>query len=95
VIKAVRRSNSIGKTFTYKFYSGDECFKTKRIKKDNKVFSMYRSMIIGEGEKIKSIPLKHILYFAGLVVCAKSSASFVRGNLFVTVLIYQETSPLY
>ena len=31
---------------------------------------MYRSMIIGEGEKIKSIPFKHILIFVGLVVCA-------------------------
>ncbi len=81
VIKAVRRSNSIGKTFTYKFYSGDECFKTKRIKKDNKVFSMYRSMIIGEGEKIKSIPLKHILYFAGLVVCALLIFRFGFMNL--------------
>jgi hypothetical protein len=70
VIKAVRRSNSIGKSFTYKFYSGDECFKTKRIKQDQKVFGMYRSMIIGEGEKIKSIPFKHILIFVGLVVCA-------------------------
>jgi hypothetical protein len=70
VIKAVRRSNSIGKSFTYKFYSGDECFKTKRIKQDQKVFGMYRSMIIGEGEKIRSIPFKHILIFVALVVCA-------------------------
>ena len=31
---------------------------------------MYRSMIIGEAEKIISIPFKHIMYFAGLVVCA-------------------------
>ena len=31
---------------------------------------MYRSMIIGEGEKIRSIPFKHILIFVGLVVCA-------------------------
>ncbi len=31
---------------------------------------MYRSMIIGEVEKIISIPLKHILIFVGLVVCA-------------------------
>ncbi|GAX61589.1 hypothetical protein SCALIN_C25_0036 [Candidatus Scalindua japonica] len=61
---------SIGKSFTYKFYSGDECFKTKRIKQDQKVFGMYRSMIIGEGEKIKSIPFKHILIFVGLVACA-------------------------
>ncbi len=69
-IKAVRRSNSIGKSFTYKFYSGDECFKTKRIKQDQKVFGMYRSMIICEGEKIKSIPFKQILIFVGLIICA-------------------------
>jgi hypothetical protein len=52
-----------------------------RQKQDQKVFGMYRSMIIGEGEKIKSIPFKHILIFVGLVVCAKSSAPFVRGLL--------------
>ncbi|KHE91079.1 MAG: hypothetical protein SCABRO_03183 [Candidatus Scalindua brodae] len=46
-----------------------------------KVFSMYRSMIIGEGEKIKSIPLKHILYFAGLVVCALLIFRFGFMNL--------------
>jgi Zonula occludens toxin len=70
VIKTVRRLNSIGKSFTYKFYSGDECFKTKRIKQDQKVFKMYRSMIIGKGEKINSIPFGHILIFVGLGVCA-------------------------
>ncbi len=31
---------------------------------------MYRSMIIGVGVKIRSIPFKHILIFVGLVVCA-------------------------
>ncbi len=81
-IKAVRRSNSIGKSFTYKFYSGDECFKTKRIKQDQKVFGMYCSMIIGEGEKIKSIPFKHILIFVGLVVCAGLIFRFGFMNIF-------------
>jgi hypothetical protein len=37
-------------------------------------------MIIGEGEKIKSIPFKHILIFVGLVICARSSAFSVRGK---------------
>ncbi len=37
---------------------------------DKKVFGMYRSMIISEGEKIKSISFKHILIIVGLVVCA-------------------------
>ena len=41
---------------------------------------MYRSMIIGEGEKIKSIPFKHILIFVDLVVCVRSSAPFARGK---------------
>jgi len=42
--------------------AGDECFKTKRIKQDQKVFGMYRSMIIGEGEKIRSIHHQHQQY---------------------------------
>lgn len=62
-IKSIRRSNSIGKSFTYKFYSGDECFKTKRISKDKKIFSLYKSMSQFEGEKIKRIPYKHMIYF--------------------------------
>ncbi len=37
---------------------------------DQKVFGMYRSVIINEGEEIRSIPFKHILIFVGLVVCA-------------------------
>ena len=40
------------------------------MKQDHKVFGMYRSMILGEGGKIKSIPFKHTLIFVGLVVCA-------------------------
>ena len=81
-IKAIRRSNSIGKSFTYKFYSGDECFKTKRISKDKKVFGMYRSMIIGEGEKIKSVPFKHILIFVGLIIGAGFIFKFGFMNIF-------------
>lgn len=63
VIKAVRRSNSIGKSFTYKFYSGDECFKAKRIKQDQKVFGTYRSMILGEGEKIKNYSFYDLVFY--------------------------------
>jgi hypothetical protein len=46
VIKAVRSSNSIGKSFIYKFYSDDEYLKTKRIKQEQNVFGMYRSMTL-------------------------------------------------
>ncbi len=43
---------------------------------------MYRSMIVGEGEKIRSIPLKHILIFTTLIICAGLMFKF----LFVPVL---------
>ena len=73
----------------YKFYSGDECFKTERITKDKKVFGMYRSMVIGEGEKIKSIPLKHILYFVGMVVVA----GFIFKFGFMNILYRMNKKP--
>ncbi len=31
---------------------------------------MYKSMIVGDTEKIESVPLKHILMFAGGLICA-------------------------
>ncbi len=49
---AVQRAKSIGNIFTYKFYAGKDCFKAKRIRKDNKVFSLYRYLSLptdGEG----------------------------------------------
>ncbi len=39
-------------------------------------------MIVGEGEKIRSIPLKHILIFTTLIICAGAMFKF----LFVPVL---------
>ena len=66
-IVAVPRSKSIGKCFTYKFYSDKEHFKTKRLKKDNKVFNLYRSMKIAETEKIRSILWKYIIMFILIV----------------------------
>jgi len=41
------------------FYAGKDHFKTKRIRKDNKVFSLYRSMIEKEAVKIDSVVLKY------------------------------------
>lgn len=70
-IKAVRRSNTIGGYFVYKFFTGndykDECFKTKRIKKDQRIFRMYQSMMAIETEKVKSVTFKHIIYFCLLI----------------------------
>jgi len=69
-IRAVRRTNSVGNMFVYKFYSGDECFRTKRVKKDQKIFGMYTSMVLGETERIKSVPFKYIIIFTLLIVGA-------------------------
>ncbi len=71
-IVSVQRIKSIGKMF-----SGKERFKTKRIRKDNKVFGLYRSMIEKEAEKINSAVLKYIIMFVVIVSLAKSSALFV------------------
>lgn len=43
---------------------------------------MYRSMIIGEGEKIRSVPSKHILIFVGLIIGAGFIFKFGFMNIF-------------
>ncbi len=45
-------------------------FSRKLTDKENKILGMYKSMIVGDTEKIESVPLKHILMFAGGVICA-------------------------
>jgi hypothetical protein len=80
-IVAVPRTKSIGKMFTYKFYSGKDHFKTKRIRKDNKVFSLYRSMIEKEAEKINSAVLKYIIMFVVIISLAGVMFKFVFLNI--------------
>ncbi len=59
------------------FYSGKDHFKTKKIRKDNNVFGLYRSMIEKEAEKINSAVLKYIIKFVVIISLAKSSVFFV------------------
>ena len=80
-IVAVPRTKSIGKMFTYKFYSGKDHFKTKRIRKDNKVFGLYRSMIEKEAEKINSAVLKYIIMFVIIISLAGAMFKFVFLNI--------------
>ena len=80
-IVAVQRTKSIGNLFTYKFYAGKDCYKTKRIKKDNKVFSLYRSMIEKEAEKINSAVLKYIIMFVVIISLAGVMFKFVFLNI--------------
>ena len=81
-IVAVQRTKTIGNFFTYKFYAGKDCYKTKRIKKDNnKVFSLYRSMIEKEAEKINSAVLKYIIMFVVIISLAGVLFKFVFLNV--------------
>jgi hypothetical protein len=80
-IVAVPRTKSIGKMFTYKFYSGKDHFKTKRIRKDNKVFGLYRSMIEKEAEKINSAVLKYIIMFVVIISLAGVMFKFIFLNV--------------
>jgi len=67
--------------FTYKFYSGKDHFKTKRIRKDNKVFGLYRSMIEKEAERINSAVLKYIIMFVVIISLAGVMFKFVFLNI--------------
>ena len=88
-ILAVSRTKSIGNCFTYKFYSGKECFKTKRIKKDNKVFNMYQSMFIAESEKVKSALVKYIIMFVLIIAVTGLAFKFV----FLDIILGMGKSP--
>ena len=90
-IFAVQRTKSIGNIFTYKFYAGKDCFKTKRIKKDNKVFSLYRSMIEKEAEKINSAVLKYIIMF--VVIIMQSLAGVMFKFVFLNIILGMGKSP--
>jgi hypothetical protein len=89
-IVAVQRTKTIGNIFTYKFYAGKDCYKTKRIKKDNKVFSLYRSMIEKEAEKINSAVLKYIIMFVVIISLAGVMFKFV----FLNIILGMGKSPI-
>ena len=76
-IVAVPRTKSIGNMLTFKFYSGKDCYKTKRIKKDQKVFGLYSSMLGKETEKIQSAVLKYIIMFVLILGSAGLMFKFV------------------
>ena len=50
-------------------------------KKDNKVFSLYRSMIATESEKIKSAVLKYIIMFVVIIPLTGLMFKFVFLNI--------------
>ncbi len=60
---------------------GMDCFKTKRIRKDIKVFGLYRSMIEKEAEKINSAVLKYIIMFVVIISLAGEVFKFVFLNM--------------
>ena len=84
--------------FTYKVYAGKDCFKTKRIRKNNKVFSSYRSMIEKETEKINRAALKYIIMFVVIIGLAGVMFKFVflymiLGNGILDVSVLEVSLP--
>lgn len=70
VVHAVSRTNSMRGVFKYKFLTGTECFKTKTLKPEKRIFAYYKSMDQAETEKITSAPLRYMMICAILLVCA-------------------------
>ena len=62
------------------FYAGKDCYKTKRIREDNRVFRLYRSMIEKEAEKINSAVLKYIIMFVVIICLCKVLGAFCPGR---------------
>ncbi len=67
------------------FYSGVDHFKTKKIRKENKVFGLYRSMIEKEAEKINSAVLKYIIMFVVIISLTGVMFKFVFLNIILGV----------
>jgi len=70
-------------------YSGKDHFKTQKIRKDNKVFGLFRSMIEEEAEKINSAVLKYIIMFIVIISLAGVMFKFV----FLNVILGMGKSP--
>jgi Zonular occludens toxin (Zot) len=72
-VRAVRRSYSVLGEFRYKFVgspSDKAGFKNKVLKREPRIFALYRSMTADESEKIKSAPLKYLAMMLALaLVC--------------------------
>lgn len=69
LVHSVSRTNRLRGVFKYKFLTGSECFKTKTLKPEKRVFAYYKSMDQQETEKITSAPFRYMV-IAGLLLVA-------------------------
>lgn len=71
-IRAVRRTLSLMGEFRYKFVEplSGKAWRTKTLRRDPRVFAVYKSMVGFETEKMGSIPRKFLLLSAGLLIAA-------------------------
>lgn len=73
IIKAVQRSFSMVGEFKYKYMTGgydDECYQTKALRPEKKIFALYKSMEQKEIERIPSASRRYALIFILLIVSA-------------------------
>lgn len=66
-IRAVRRSYSLGKRFSYHFMVGKEIFRKRSLPQDLKIFNLYRSHL-SDSEKPVKYATKYYILFALAVV---------------------------
>jgi hypothetical protein len=76
-VQTVRRSFQMGLEFRYQLVAGGERIKTKILRKDQRVFAVYRSHKIKETEKITSVPFRFMIYFILAVLFVVSLYYFV------------------
>ena len=73
-IRAVRRSHRLGKGFRYQWISGngfnEEVYKTKIMKPEGRIFTLYKSFDNTEVEKVKSVPARYFVYTVVLCLVA-------------------------
>jgi Zonular occludens toxin (Zot) len=80
IVRAVRRTYSVAGEFRYRFLGSTDdphAFQVKVLRRDRRVFAAYTSMVQGEGEKIKSAPLRFMVAAGVCLVAIASLFGFV------------------
>lgn len=69
-VRAARRTLSVAGEFRYRFVDPvtDDCWKTKVLRRDGRIFNFYRSMTGHETEKLGSAPRRFIMITAALLL---------------------------
>ncbi|MBT9164894.1 MAG: hypothetical protein DDT23_00905 [candidate division WS2 bacterium] len=95
-VRAVRRSLQAG-FFRYLYCIDDQKIGTRNLKRDSKVFAMYRSFEPNRSEfaDIKSVPMRNLGYFVALFIFVVLSGYFLLKYLLFPVPDTQEVAEIH